>query len=92
MFDNGYHIRGGSAFKGGDSMLLSMAIEGQNVILRDINWGYKLRKRLQDMGLTPGVEVNIVSSNSRGAFIIKLRGTKLVIGRGIAQKLLVDIA
>ncbi|OYT14419.1 MAG: hypothetical protein B7C24_18495 [Bacteroidetes bacterium 4572_77] len=43
------------------------------------------------MGLTPGVKVNIVSSNSRGAFIIKLRGAKLVIGRGVAQKVLVDV-
>ncbi|MTI67690.1 MAG: ferrous iron transport protein A [Firmicutes bacterium] len=71
-------------------MPLAMTKSGDNVVLKDISWGHRLKKRLQDMGLTPGVEIKVVSGNNRGAVIVSLRGSKLVLGRGMAQKILVE--
>lgn len=71
-------------------MPLAMVNAGQKVRLKDIFWGKKLNKRLCDMGLTAGVEFDVVS-NAKGASMINLRGTKLVLGRGVAQKILVDL-
>lgn len=73
-------------------MSLSMAREGEQVVLKNIAWGEKLKRRLQDMGLTPGVKFSIISSNTNGSLIINLRGSRLVLGRGMAQKILVDVA
>lgn len=71
-------------------MPLHMARPGKQVILREIGWGQKLRKKLQDMGLTPGVRFDIVSAASRGPVIIDIRGTRLALGHGILSKIIVE--
>lgn len=71
-------------------MPLSMAGAGEEVILKNINWGYKMKKRLQDMGLTPGVKISVVSNNTNGAFIVNIRGSRLVLGGGVTGQILVD--
>ncbi|RKD21423.1 ferrous iron transport protein A [Caminicella sporogenes DSM 14501] len=73
-------------------MPLSMVNAGQEVILKKINWGPKMKKRLQDMGLTPGVKLSVISSNTNGAFIINVRGSRLVLGGVVTQQILVDVA
>lgn len=73
-------------------MPLSMVNVGEEVILKSINWGPKIKKRLQDMGLTPGVKISVVSNETNGAFILNVRGSRLVLGGGITQQILVDIA
>ncbi|MCT4619433.1 MAG: ferrous iron transport protein A [Marinisporobacter sp.] len=73
-------------------MPLSMVNPGQNAILNAINWGPKLKKKLQDMGLTPGVKINVISNNTNGAFIINVRGSRLVLGGVVTQQIMVDIA
>ncbi len=53
-------------------------------------WG--LQKRLEDMGLTPGTEVKVVKSALfRGPIEIQLRGSRLAIGRGIAERITVRV-
>lgn len=73
-------------------MPLAMTGSGQEVVLKAINWGPKMKKRLQDMGLTPGVKVSVISNNNNGAFILDVRGSRLVLGGMVAHQILVDIA
>ncbi|QEK13330.1 ferrous iron transport protein A [Crassaminicella thermophila] len=73
-------------------MPLSMVNQGQDAILNCINWGPKLKKKLRDMGLTPGVKINVISNDTKGAFIINLRGSRLVLGSVVAQQIMVDLA
>ncbi|WP_053954836.1 MULTISPECIES: FeoA family protein [Clostridia] len=73
-------------------MPLSMANPGQEVILNAINWGPKLKKKLQDMGLTPGVKLNVISNNTNGAFIVNVRGSRLVLGSVVTQQIMVEMA
>ncbi|MBN2259421.1 MAG: ferrous iron transport protein A [Clostridiales bacterium] len=72
-------------------MSLSKVNVGTSVILHQINYGLNLKKKLQDMGLTPGVEFSVVSKTNSGPIIIEVRGSRLALGRGIAEKIDVEI-
>jgi Fe2+ transport system protein FeoA len=51
-------------------------------------WGFK--KRLMDMGLTPGTKVTVVKTAPfHGPLEILVRGSRLAIGRGMAQRIFV---
>jgi Fe2+ transport system protein FeoA len=72
-------------------MSLSGAKKGTRVVLKDIDWGMRLKKRLTDLGLTPGVEVEILSDTGRGPMMLSVRGTRLALGRGVCDKIFVDL-
>ena len=75
---------------GGVAMPLSMISNGQSVLLTAINWGPKLKKKLQDMGLTPGVELIIISNNTNGSFVLNVRDSRLVLGCSVTQQIMVQ--
>ncbi len=53
-------------------------------------WGFE--KRLMDMGLTPGTKVTVVKSAPfHGPIEILVRGSRLVLGRGVAERVLVEV-
>lgn len=53
-------------------------------------WGFQ--KRLVDMGLTPGTRVTMIKSAPFGGPIeVLVRGYRLVLGRGMAQRILVEV-
>lgn len=55
-----------------------------------IKGGRKVVKRLADLGLSYGTEVEILrKAPFRGAVEIKARNSKLVLGRGLASKILI---
>ncbi len=72
-------------------MSLSKVSIGKKVVLNNINYGLSLKKKLQDMGLTPGVRFSIISKTNSGPIIIEIRGARLALGRGIAEKIDVEI-
>jgi len=41
------------------------------------------------MGLVPGVEVEVVNSSAKGPFVVSVKGTRLILGRGMVSKILV---
>lgn len=52
-------------------------------------WGFQ--RRLEDMGLTPGTKVMVVKSAPfHGPIEIHVRGSRLAIGRGMAERILVS--
>ncbi len=58
----------------------------QPVQLERINAGGRLAHRLTELGLTPGVELSIIQDNG-GPLLISVRGSRIAIGRGMAQKI-----
>jgi len=53
-------------------------------------WGFE--KRLMDLGLTPGTKVTVVKSAPfHGPVEILVRGSRLALGRGMAEKIFVEI-
>lgn len=54
--------------------------------------GWRFGKRLADMGLTPGTEVTVVKSAPfSGPLEIRVRGSRLAIGRGMTERIFVEV-
>ena len=68
---------------------LSAARRGDRVRLIAINAGHRLSRRLAELGLTPGVVMQVVHKNG-GPMLIAVRGTRLALGRGVTDKILVE--
>lgn len=50
---------------------------------------HNVRCRLLDMGLVPGTRVKVLNNQNRGPMIIEVRDSKMALGRGLANKILV---
>ena len=72
-------------------MPLSMTGVGQEVILKAVNWGPKMKKRLESLGLTAGTTLSVISNDSNGAFILNVRGSRLVLAGSVTQQILVEL-
>lgn len=75
------------------TFMLSMANPQQTVRLVEIRGGRRLRKRLADLGLTPGAVLRVVQVHGCGPMIVAIKqDARMAIGRGIAHKLIVTAA
>jgi len=70
-------------------MPLVMASPGKLLTVIGINAGWGLQRRLADMGLTPGTQIRVMNGQHAGPVLIDLRGSRLGLGRGVAQKIMV---
>lgn len=53
---------------------------------------YNFHKRLEDMGLTPGTQIKVVrSAPFHGPLELQVRGSRLALGRGMAERILVRV-
>lgn len=68
---------------------LSTVTAGQKVKLVSINAGHGLNSRLASMGLLPDVEITVVRNTHPGPFVITVKDTKMMLGRGMAHKIMV---
>lgn len=69
-------------------MPLSMAASGERLKVERLIGGCEIRHRLTAMGLSIGDEIEAISNY--GPIIINVKGSRLAIGRGLAQKILVS--
>ena len=70
-------------------LALKMTSQGDTVRLVDIRGGARLQHRLAEMGLTPGMEFDIVANNRGGPCVVLLKGTRMMIGRGMIDRIFV---
>jgi Fe2+ transport system protein FeoA len=66
--------------------LLSEVPAGQTVRLVKVDAGHGLTSRLAAMGLLANVSVEVLRNDFRGQLIVRVKNTKVVLGRGMAQK------
>ena len=71
-------------------MPLAAVQPGRIVRLLAVRAGRGLQARLAAMGLVPGVEIEVVRNSMHGPFIIAVRGSRMMLGRGVAQRVLVS--
>ena len=71
-------------------MPLSMVQPGQKVRLVAVRAGRGLRARLAEMGLIPGVELEVINSGSAGPFIVAIKQSRIMLGRGMAHRIVVS--
>ena len=73
-------------------ILLTELKEGHSGIIKSINACRLATKRLADLGLTSGTEIKVLrKAPFFGPVEIEVRGSRLVIGRGLASKVLVTL-
>lgn len=72
-------------------MPLSMINIGEKVTIKYLALEHNLKKRLEAMGLLPGTELIIISNNLNGSFIVKVKGSKLILGKSVTNKIYVNV-
>ena len=69
--------------------LLCEAVAGEMVTVETVRAGWGLQRRLNDLGITPGVQVKVISGGRSGHLVLDVRGSRLALGRGVAGKIIV---
>lgn len=68
---------------------LAMVHSGEHVRIVGVNAGRGMITRLAAMGMSPGVEVRVVSSGHGGPLVVEVRGTRFALGHGMSDKICV---
>ena len=71
-------------------MPLVMAKQGEKLVITDIIGGTHVRMRLLTMGLRLGDELEVITNQNQGQLVIAADYKRYVLGRGLAQKILVQ--
>ena len=62
---------------------------GQSAMIVAVDCGQKAQARLDSMGLIPGTEIGVLS-NGKGPLIVRVGEGRVIVERGIAEKVVVD--
>lgn len=77
-----------TALKDGEAAVLTSIKAGYGI---GRGGGWRFGMRLMDLGLTPGTRVKVVKSAPfHGPIEILVRGSRLALGRGMAERILVE--
>jgi ferrous iron transport protein A len=68
---------------------LSDIENGCKVRLAAIDSALSVSRRLMAMGMLPNVELEVINNGHPGPFLIRVRGTRIALGRGLAHKIMV---
>ena len=83
---NGHKRRGTPLIK-----CLTECDKEEDVRVLNVNTGFKAKRRLANLGLVPGTVIKKKKEAPfRGPIEIYVKGAQLVIGRGLASKILVE--
>ena len=77
-----------SSARGGRAPL-SRQPAGHPLRLVSVEAGRMLAARLAAMGLLPGTRLNLVRQTGRGPVVVAVKGTRIALGRGMADKVIV---
>ena len=74
------------------SMTLSQGNVGQFYIVKNLKLEKATKQRLEALGLINGTKVELLNQNHNGAIVFKVRGTRLAIGKKIADAIFIEEA
>ena len=63
---------------------------GESVQIRRMAGGHQFLSRLASLGFTPGAQLKVLQNYGHGPIIVRLRDTRVALGRGEAEKILVE--
>jgi len=61
--------------------------KGDTIKIRCISCGQNFRRRLSELGLFDGAEIEVIKNDKWGPIIVKIFESKIALGRGEAQKI-----
>jgi len=71
------------------TLMLTSVEPGKKVRVSAIESGSELKSRLASMGLLPGIEIEVLGQPAKGPLIVSVMGCRLMLGRGMAEKIAV---
>ena len=71
-------------------MPLTLAKPGERLVIKEINGGAGAKMRLLTMGLRPEDKIEVITNNSQGQLAIAADLKRYVLGRGLAEKIMVE--
>ena len=71
-------------------MTLAMANVNEELKILQVEHKDKFKKKLSDMGIYKDAKVKVVKNDIPGPLIIDVKGSRLILGRGQAQKIMVE--
>ena len=70
---------------------LVMMAEGQKAkIAENLGYGKRMARHLEDLGLNIGSRIEIISQGSPGPWLISVKESSVAIGKGLAEKIMVE--
>jgi Fur family ferric uptake transcriptional regulator len=72
------------------SMPLVSAKPGEVLVISDLTGGAGARMRLMTMGLRLGDQIEVITNNRQGQLVVAADFKRYAIGRGLAQKIIVE--
>jgi len=76
----------------GKVLPLAFLATGKEAVVRKITGGRTACYKLSEMGFTNGTIVRAVRNDGYGPMIVSVRESRIAIGRGMAQKIMVEEA
>jgi ferrous iron transport protein A len=71
-------------------MVLSCVNSEKDVTLKDMVGGRRIRLKAYTVGLVSGVNLLVLRRNGSGPVVVAVRDTGLAVGRGMAEKIIVE--
>lgn len=71
-------------------MTLSQGHIGQFYFIKELKLEQTTKRRLESLGLINGTKVEFLNQNQNGAIVFKVRGTRLAIGKKIADAIFIE--
>jgi len=68
---------------------LMSARQGERLVIKKFTGGAGSRMRLMSMGLRVGDEIDVITNLNQGQLVIAIENRRLVLGRGLAKKIMV---
>ncbi len=62
---------------------------GETYTVQALNLDIAVRRRLEALGLTMGTDVTVLNRNRGGAVIVMVRGSRLAVGKKIAETIII---
>ncbi|HXZ49426.1 MAG TPA: FeoA family protein [Usitatibacter sp.] len=63
---------------------------GSSAVVRALGGGADFTRRVSAMGLAAGAPVDVLQNTGRGPLLVRVRDTRIALGRGEAAKVLVE--
>jgi ferrous iron transport protein A len=74
------------------TVLLAELPTGTRAVVRALRGGQELTSRLTALGLVVGAPVEVLQNRGRGPLLVRVRDTRIALGRGEAVKVVVEVA
>ncbi len=75
---------------GVETSKLSAVPGGESVRIRRLAGGQAFLSRLAPLGFIPGARLRVIQNPGRGPLLVAVRDTRVALGRGEADKILVE--